>query len=238
MVSRRHAASLLARSRPREATTAAGQVPVDDAHRALPCEADRAIEATLTLRRRADCLHVRLGQARPRIEKGSRQMPRRRGEDTTDNQPLEIGLGGRSGRTTLPGLGRAWTVRRCRRLKGSRSPLDGPAIRGRWCVKRAEHHAASEDHEAQQDGSEPCRPGRRRRRARLARLGALREEGTLLQPRALGGGQFRVDENEFGADRLQDKRDFSLAVPSSSATRCYPQARLPPAAWGRLASSA
>ena len=45
----------------------------------------------------------------------------------------------------------------------------------------------------------------------------------LVQPAAFDPGQLGIDENEFGADRLQDSDEFSVGVPSSSA---LPRARL------------
>jgi hypothetical protein len=43
----------------------------------------------------------------------------------------------------------------------------------------------------------------------------------LVQPGSFDPGELGIDENEFGADLLQDSDEFSVGVPSSSAPPPY-----------------
>jgi hypothetical protein len=56
-------------------------------------------------------------------------------------------------------------------------------------------------------------------------LRQLLELSVLVQPGTFDPGQLGIDENEFGADWLQDSDEFSVGVPSSSAPLRGPEAQ-------------
>src|SRR6266540_1999040 len=222
------------RFRPDEPAPAVAEQAVPDGHWTVALHAQSTVEPPPPLRPSADSLkNVALRQAGFLIHEAPRQIALRRRDGEGEDPPLDhrFGRDGRDRTTALrrlscPGKGFGGLRGRGQRIW---SRLRGAARRGgRACrffrphaaVERACQHTAREEGEAEQHGPEPTLPCfglDARTRAGRGSSHQLLESSVLVQPGTFDPGQLGIDENEFGADRLQDSDEFSVCVPSSSA---------------------